>query len=167
VAPVGIGAYLAQQRRLRGLDLEDLVSLTRIPRRSLERLEGGAFDRHPDGFARGFVRSVARAMGLDPDDTVARMLEEPVASPRASWPDPRRLLLGVGGLLVLLGLALLLVLRPEGPADRDAPAAREPRLVRRDAVRALAVRRGLWPPESAPRASAAPQTAANADVPAR
>ena len=51
-----IGRYIAQQRRLRGIDLAELAARTRIPRRSLERLEAGAFDQSPDGFSRGFVR---------------------------------------------------------------------------------------------------------------
>ena len=72
-----IGRYLAQQRVLRGISVDELAHLTKIPRRSIERLESGAFDRAPDGFARGFVRTVAAALGLDPDDAVARLLAEP------------------------------------------------------------------------------------------
>jgi len=73
-----IGAYLARQRVLRGITLEQLADTTRIPLRALARLEAGAFDVEPDGFARGFVRTVAIALGLPPDETVARML--PVVS---------------------------------------------------------------------------------------
>lgn len=72
-----IGSYLARQRRLRGVSIDELASLTRIPRRSLERLEAGAFDATPDGFVRGFVRTVAEALGLDPVDAVNRLLREP------------------------------------------------------------------------------------------
>jgi hypothetical protein len=71
-----IGAYLARQRVLRGITLEQLADTTRIPLRALARLEAGAFDSEPDGFARGFVRTVAIALGLAPDATVARMLPE-------------------------------------------------------------------------------------------
>jgi hypothetical protein len=71
-----IGAYLARQRVLRGITLEELADTTRIPIRSLARLEAGAFDAEPDGFARGFVRTVATALGLPPNETVARMLPE-------------------------------------------------------------------------------------------
>jgi hypothetical protein len=74
-----IGAYLKRQRLLRGLTVEDLAASTRIPLRSLERLEAGYFDGVTDGFVRGFVRTVAIALGLDADQTVARMLEEPAA----------------------------------------------------------------------------------------
>ena len=72
-----IGRYLAQQRELRDISVDELAVLTKIPRRSIERLEAGAFDREPDGFARGFVRTVAEALGLDPDDAVTRLLSEP------------------------------------------------------------------------------------------
>ena len=61
-----VGRYLAGQRLLRGISLDDLAVLTKIPRRSLERLEAGAFDHVADGFSRGFVRAVADALGLDP-----------------------------------------------------------------------------------------------------
>src|SRR5690606_40006911 len=71
-----IGAYLARQRQLRGIGLDELARATRIPVRSLQRLEAGAFDLDPDGFARGFVRTVAIALGLSPEETIARMLPE-------------------------------------------------------------------------------------------
>jgi len=77
-----IGAFLARQRVLRGITLEQLAETTRIPLRSLARLEAGVFDAEPDGFARGFVRTVAVALGLPPDETVARMLPEPSSDGR-------------------------------------------------------------------------------------
>lgn len=78
-AATSIGEYLKRQRLLRGVTIEDLAANTRIPLRSLERLEAGYFDGVTDGFVRGFVRTVAIALGLDADQTVARMLDEPVA----------------------------------------------------------------------------------------
>ncbi|MCH8971918.1 MAG: hypothetical protein IH918_07545 [Acidobacteria bacterium] len=39
-----IGAYLRGQRRLRGIGIEELAELTRIPTRSLERLDDLAGD---------------------------------------------------------------------------------------------------------------------------
>ncbi|HPG28255.1 MAG TPA: helix-turn-helix domain-containing protein, partial [Myxococcota bacterium] len=63
-----IGEYLRRQRLLRGMSTEELAALTRIPLRSLERLESGHFDGETDGFVRGFVRTVATALGLDADD---------------------------------------------------------------------------------------------------
>ena len=78
-----VGAYLSRQRRLRGISLEQLAQTTRIPVRSLERLESGAFDRSSDGFVRGFVRTVAEALGLDRDEAVMRLLVEPSETPSA------------------------------------------------------------------------------------
>jgi cytoskeletal protein RodZ len=143
-----IGAYIARQRRLRGISLEELEVLTHIPRRSLERLESGAFDAEPDGFVRGFVRTVSLAIGLDPDDTVTRMLVEP---------DPRRKkgripsLFAAAGFLLLVGLVALgaailwtLVGSRPGPLA-EASVASETRPVRRDAVRELAISRGIIP----------------------
>ncbi len=77
LAPRSIGEYLKRQRLLRGIAIEDLAASTRIPLRSLERLEAGYFDGVSDGFVRGFVRTVALALGLDADHAVARMLDEP------------------------------------------------------------------------------------------
>ena len=96
----------------RGISLDDLESITKIPRRSLERLESGAFDEAPDGFARGFVRTVAGALGLDPDEAVMRLMSEPPAE-EAGEPGagslPRRALFAraavVGGaVLVAVGV---------------------------------------------------------------
>jgi cytoskeletal protein RodZ len=107
-----IGSYLARQRRLRGVSMDDLANLTRIPRRSLERLEAGAFDSKPDGFVRGFVRTVADALGLDPDDAVNRLLREPredeaAALARARF-QRRKLLIGLGFAAAALLAALAL-----------------------------------------------------------
>jgi len=57
-----ISEYLRRQRILRGMSREELSELTRIPIRSLERLEDGQFDGGSDGFVRGFVRTVAEAL---------------------------------------------------------------------------------------------------------
>jgi cytoskeletal protein RodZ len=139
----GIGHYLASQRRLRGISLDQLASLTKIPRRSLERLEAGSFDAAPDGFARGFVRTVAGALGLDPDQTVARLLAEP----DEEEPDPRggvgwrqrtlfaRAALLAALILAVLGVWKLAVLWRAPSADPALPEV----ILRRDPVRELVV----------------------------
>ncbi len=139
---ISIGAYLARQRRLRGISVDELAELTKIPTRSIERMESGAFDGDPDGFVRGFVRAIAVALGLDPEEAVMRMLGEPadlaeaVQGP-ALWRD-RRLLVISALLVATLGFGLAIwgwVSRaPSAPAAEDTPKI----VYRRDAVRALA-----------------------------
>lgn len=70
------GAYLRSQRERRDLSLADIARITKIPRRSLAFLEDGAFESLPaEVFVRGFLRSYARCVGMDPEDTVARYRE--------------------------------------------------------------------------------------------
>jgi cytoskeletal protein RodZ len=135
-----VGAYLAQQRHLRGISLDQLATLTRIPLRSLERLEGGAFDRDPDGFSRGFVRTVAEALGLDPDDSVARLLPEPPHDPaglRRGWRSRRVQWWALGGVVVAAAAGTWWAVSDETAAPPAPEPARE-LVYRRDAVRALA-----------------------------
>jgi len=115
--------------------------MTRIPRRNLERLESGAFDATADGFTRGFVRTVAEALGLDANEAVMRLVDEPRADELRALVAARRALmwrvaaLVAVAVLVFLG-GLYLVLR--APAHEDA---KPPALTwRRDAVRGLAER---------------------------
>jgi Helix-turn-helix domain len=137
-----IGRYIAQQRRLRGIELEELALRTRIPRRSLERLEAGAFDQSPDGFSRGFVRTVAEAIGLDPDDAVARMLPEPDAARRGS-PRSGRVLGALAAVAVAAG-AVLAVRALVFSSDAQVPlGARGELPVRRDFVRSLGESTGI------------------------
>ncbi len=68
---VQFGARLKQQREARALSVPDVVKMTKIPERSLNLLEGGAFDELPgDVFVRGFLKSYCRAVGLDTDETI-------------------------------------------------------------------------------------------------
>jgi len=137
-----IGAYLARERRLRGISVGELAELTKIPTRSIERMEAGAFDGDPDGFVRGFVRTIAVGLGLDPEEAVMRMLAEPADLAEVAGASALRLdrrLLAIAALLVAtLGLGLAVW----GWAARalSVPAADDtPKIVyRRDAVRALA-----------------------------
>jgi hypothetical protein len=136
-----IGRFLAAQRELRGISLDELSARTKIPRRNLERLESGAFDAQSDGFVRGFVRTVALALGLDSNEVMMRMSGEPAgADEDALWRRRMRVALltaVLGGLaLIALGLGLRQATRwivepAGGPPDH---------VFRRDAVRSLADR---------------------------
>ncbi|MDI7267841.1 MAG: helix-turn-helix domain-containing protein [Myxococcota bacterium] len=85
-----VGALLHDLRERRGLTIEAVSQETRIPVASLRLVEEGRFGELPaEVFARGFVRSYARAVGADPDAAI-RLYEEahgPSEPPKASrWP---------------------------------------------------------------------------------
>ena len=57
---------------MRGVSLEEVSAATRISTRFLEAIESENWDSLPGGvFNRGFIRSVARYLGLDEDSMVA------------------------------------------------------------------------------------------------
>jgi transcriptional regulator with XRE-family HTH domain len=65
--------HLRARREEKGLSLEEIANATRIPARSLRRLEAGRFEELPaDVFVRGFLRSYARCVELDPEETISR-----------------------------------------------------------------------------------------------
>jgi hypothetical protein len=138
---LSVGRYLARQRSLRGVSLEELAALTKIPLRSLERLEDGAFDHQADGFTRGFVRTVAEALGLDAEEAVMRLLGEPtsgfegLALRRRSQ---RRWAFG-GALLIAAAAAIFGLWSLWGGDLSDFADEASPEVVyRRDVVRELA-----------------------------
>jgi cytoskeletal protein RodZ len=120
---------------------EDLAALTRIPVRSIERLEEGAFDRQADGFARGFVRAVAEALGLDVQEAVLRLLGEPAdsaAEHRVSRLALRRFGVIGAGVAVLAVLCLAVWLLWTGVGAEGGRSVGDEVVYRHDAVRALA-----------------------------
>ena len=141
-----IGEYLRRQRILRGMSVEELASITRIPLRSLERLEGGQFDGETDGFVRGFVRTVANALGLDAEDAVSRMLREPVPGVwEQKTPGRSAKQAFVGVVLLLLVVVSFFVLRAGWHlllGTASTPASRQV-VLWHDPVRALAEARGV------------------------
>jgi len=141
-----IGEYLRRQRILRGMSAEELASITRIPLRSLERLESGQFDGETDGFVRGFVRTVANALGLDAEDAVSRMLREPVPGNRERISPSRSAKQAFVGVVLLLLLVMSYFVLRSGwnllLGKASTPASRQV-VLWHDPVRALAEARGF------------------------
>src|SRR5215472_7256945 len=66
------GESLKREREMRGVTLEEVSSATRIATRFLKAIEDEQWDQLPGGvFNRGFVRAVARYLGLDEENIVA------------------------------------------------------------------------------------------------
>ncbi|MGE3458064.1 MAG: helix-turn-helix domain-containing protein [Kofleriaceae bacterium] len=70
---MSLGVWLRAGRTQRGLSVQDVSRITKIQLRILERLEVGKLDGLPaDVFVRGFVRSIARCVGLDEAEALTR-----------------------------------------------------------------------------------------------
>jgi len=141
-----IGEYLRRQRVLRGISTEELSSLTRIPQRSIERLESGQFDGEYDGFVRGFVRTVATALGLDADDAITRMLREPAPGTWERHSSNRGLKQALAGVVLLALVAVAAIgLRAAWLALVDGTSSPGSRavVIWHDPVRALAEATGV------------------------
>jgi cytoskeleton protein RodZ len=66
------GDHLKREREMRGVSLDEISAATRIATRFLTAIEEEQWDHLPGGvFNRGFVRAVARYLGLDEENIVA------------------------------------------------------------------------------------------------
>lgn len=134
-----IGTYLRRERELRHVSLEELVQITRVPLKMLQRIEDDRFEELPgEVFARGFLRSYARALGLDCTEVLARFAEgrklpEPAPAPLlASVQTPERgrrfgIAIALVILVILFTLALSIVLNARHrstPLELSAAPAR-------------------------------------------
>lgn len=81
------GEHLKREREMRGVSLEEISAATRISVRFLEALENEHWAQLPGGiFNRGFIRSVARFLGMDEDGLVAEYALETRERPEiAVW----------------------------------------------------------------------------------
>jgi cytoskeletal protein RodZ len=126
-----IGRWLRQERELRQISLEELAQTTRIPLKMLQHLEEDRHDQLPgEIFARGFLRSYARAAGIPEGEVAERWAQHrrpPEPSPAllaaATLTPPERsrrfgIAIALVILLILFTLAISIVLRPR---QRDTP----------------------------------------------
>ena len=82
------GERLKRERELREVTLEEITAGTRIGARFLEALENEQWDKLPGGvFNRGFVRAIARYLGLDEE---AFLAEYDLAHGTQTAPSPER-----------------------------------------------------------------------------
>ena len=147
-----LGAALKAAREFQGLDLEDLAQSTRIRKNYLSALEDMRMDDLPSRpFTLGYVRSYAKALGLDPEAAVQRFrmdapeedqgLRAPVGVRRER--DPRLSLFIGAGVIVIAGVVLWNVAQHQ---ISDDSAAKAPTQVAQSAGRAVVAA----PPSAAP-----------------
>jgi len=68
-----LGQWLKEEREGRGISLEEIAAATKIVPRYLEALESDRLDQMPGGFfVKGIIRAYAGAVGLAPDEVVAK-----------------------------------------------------------------------------------------------
>ncbi len=107
------GERLKRERELREVSLKEITTATRIGSRFLEALENEEWEKLPGGiFNRGFVRSIARYLGLDEENLLAEY-DLAHGEPNVPVPQPYENkiprppvwvpLLAVVGVLVILG----------------------------------------------------------------
>jgi cytoskeleton protein RodZ len=81
------GERLKREREMREVTLKEVTTATRIGPRFLEALENEEWDKLPGGvFNRGFVRAIARFLGLDEENLLA---EYDLAHGEPSMPVPQ------------------------------------------------------------------------------
>ena len=107
------GERLRRERELREVSLEEVSTATRISSRFLQALENEDWSRLPGGiFGRGFVRTIARYVGLSEESLLAdydlargENLNTPPPKPEERIPSPPKWI----PIAILLGIILLLV----------------------------------------------------------
>jgi cytoskeletal protein RodZ len=140
-----VGDFFRQVRETKGLTLDEVAIKTRIHPEYLKALEESNFAKLPEQvFAKGFVRSYARSLGLDEDDAMRRFTvsagsfydkhEERERLRQQQVEDERkrkanRKAVIAAAAVAVLGLVLLLT-REQGtvsvmrPAESEAPRAK-------------------------------------------
>jgi cytoskeletal protein RodZ len=106
------GQRLKRERELREVTLEEITAATRIGCRFLEALENEEWNKLPGGvFNRGFVRSVARYLGLDEEVLLGEYdLAHGAQVAPAPPPSEKRFSSGSKWIPFLLFIGLLLLL---------------------------------------------------------
>ena len=107
------GELLKRERELREVSLNELTVKTRVPPKFLEALENEDWGKLPGGvFNRGFVRAIARYLGLSEEhflaeyDLAHRDHEViPPPAPPNPIPSPPKWLVALGLLVILIALA--------------------------------------------------------------
>ena len=136
---IGVGEALTEARISAGIRLADAAAETRIRESHLLALEEEDFGRlGGDVYVKGFLRSYARHLGIDPEPLIAtyrrhyqggeeaaRVASQPIESPPVAR-RPIATIVVVLVVLVLGGLFVIGVLVPDDEGSEDGLAAPDP-----------------------------------------
>jgi transcriptional regulator with XRE-family HTH domain len=152
-----VGERLRGAREAKGLSLDDVAAMTRVPTRHLEHIDKGDWDALPAiTYSIGFARAYAKSVGLNPTEIGAQLRAQLGAAPLASAAtsyyepaDPARVppksLALVAALIALLLVAGYFIWRNNALGESDPLAD------------AAAVDQPIVAPVGAPPGQAAPQ----------
>jgi hypothetical protein len=133
----GFGAGFRKAREALGVSIDVVASETRIGSRFLRAIESEEFDILPGGlFNRGFIRTYAERLGLDPDQAVEdyqrlvrdREAHEPEPAsyrPSRSGMPNWAIIAGIAA-LIIAALVYALLLRDAEPAEPREPSGVNP-----------------------------------------
>lgn len=110
------GERLKRERELREVSLEEIAKGTRIAERFLEALENEQWNKLPGGvFGRGFVRSIARYLGLSEENLLSEYdlargesANPPSQKPEERIPSPPKWLPAAAVLALIVLVAVLI-----------------------------------------------------------
>lgn len=128
MSPSPLGETLRRARTAKGITIEDAERVTRIPRKYLEALELENFGILPAPvYARGFLRSYAGYLGLEPKELLPFFpvghVEEPELDPLPEVSDPRTW--NLNGLFAMGVIAALIAIVVGLYALGDEPSSAE------------------------------------------
>jgi cytoskeleton protein RodZ len=124
----GLGAFLRRERERRGLSHEQIAEMTRLRRHMVAALEEEAWDELPPPvFVKGFIKSYAKALGLDQKEVLDLYGEVPL--PESETPklllEPRRAskrpLVFVLAVAVVLGVVSFFIWKEYGSVEKTVP----------------------------------------------
>ena len=174
--PLSVGNVLREKRMGMSLSIADVAHRLKFAPRQIEALEADDFSHLPEiTFVRGFVRSYAKLLQLDPEPLLAalpgtpapapplaaRSLEEVPFSSASEARKPNLMWLGAAALIAVVAVAFFALPRgskPSAPAASKAPIAKQAEVQSASAVQDTAV----FEPVAAPPPLAAPQPAQQA-----
>ncbi len=132
----GFGNKFTAARESKNLKIEEIAHETRISARFLRAIEDEKFQALPGGlFNRGFIRTYANFLGIDPAESVAEyqaLVNEatadesaPVSKIDLDAPEGHIMPIAVGSLIVLVVLFYVFARDPGMPTEAAAPLIAE------------------------------------------